>query len=139
MYQEKELLEAKRALLDTMTRVKAAQKAFKSAKNWGIYDTFFDGGLFASMIKRGKIREANQALEKIRQSLIKAEKELGDVHLSIRGVKDRGSDQVLDIYFDNIFTDLRVQGEIKAAINNLDHLELELARVLRQVESQLQK
>ena len=80
----------------------------------------FGGEFFTSWIKRNKIKEANQDISTIAESLKSLNKELEDVDMTLpEGVSDNISDRVWDLWFDNIFTDIRVQGEIKDSLRQL--------------------
>jgi len=80
----------------------------------------FGGEFFTSWIKRNKIKEANQDISAITKSLKSLNKELEDLDMTLpEGVSDTISDRVWDLWFDNIFTDIRVQGEIKDSLRQL--------------------
>ena len=80
----------------------------------------FGGEFFTSWIKRNKIKEANQDISAITKSLKSLNKELEDLDMTLpEGVSDNISDRVWDLWFDNIFTDIRVQGEIKDSLRQL--------------------
>ena len=80
----------------------------------------FGGEFFTSWIKRNKIKEANQDIFAITKSLKSLNKELEDLDMTLpEGVSDTISDRVWDLWFDNIFTDIRVQGEIKDSLRQL--------------------
>lgn len=115
----KELTEAKEAAEELFGRIENAISSLDSASSWGIWD-LLGGGLITSSVKREKIREANADIREI-SSLLKAlNKELEDVDMQLPDeVSDTTHDQVVDIWFDNIITDIRVQEEIKEELKDL--------------------
>lgn len=52
-----------------------------SARSWGTYDTWFGGGLFSSMIKHGRIDEAEGYLHAVDAALERLRRELADVQM----------------------------------------------------------
>lgn len=115
----KELQEAREAANEVIIRIDNATSSLKSALSWGKWD-MFGGEFFTSWIKRNKIKEGNQDISMIAESLKSLNKELEDVDMILpEGVSDNISDRVWDLWFDNIFTDIRVQGEIKDSLRQL--------------------
>ena len=66
MSEEKELREAKEALIDLKNEIDKTIKMTESASRWGIADIFADSGIIG-LIKRGKIKDINGNLEIIRK------------------------------------------------------------------------
>ena len=115
----KELQEAREAANEVIIRIDKATSSLNSALSWGKWD-MFGGEFFTSWIKRNKIKEANQDISAITKSLKSLNKELEDLDMTLpEGVSDTISDRVWDLWFDNIFTDIRVQGEIKDSLRQL--------------------
>ena len=115
----KEIKEAREALLDLQDEIDSVIKGTESASRWGIFDIFADSSL-VGFVKRGKIKDINSGLEIIRKKLEIAKKELGDVRMNLdEEISDTSYDFFVDIIFDNIFTDLRVNREIKEIRENL--------------------
>ena len=119
MSEEKELREAKEALIDLENEIDKTIRLTESASRWGIADIFADSGIIG-LIKRGKIKDINRSLEIIREKLERAKKELYDIRINLdEEIPDSTYDFFVDIIFDNIFTDLRVNREIKEIRENL--------------------
>lgn len=119
MSEEKELREAKEALIDLKNEIDKTIKMTESASRWGIVDIFADSGIIG-LIKRGKIKDINGNLEIIRKKLEVAKRELSDIRIHLdEEIPDSTYDFFVDIVFDNIFTDLRVNREIKEIRENL--------------------
>lgn len=77
-----------------------------SAKNWGIYD-IVGGGFFSSIIKHDRIAETERSFKKIDSLISRFNKELGDIFCE--GIKISATTITIDMFLDNIFTDLSVK------------------------------
>lgn len=134
----KELQEAKEAANEVITRIDNATSSLNSALSWGRWD-MFGGEFFTSWIKRNKIKEANQAISTIAESLKSLNKELEDVDMTLpEGVSDNISDRVWDLWFDNIFTDIRVQGEIKDSLRQLAIFRKSILDLIVKLDTEIQ-
>lgn len=133
MSEEKELREAKEALIDLENEIDKTIKMTESASRWGIADIFADSGIIG-LIKRGKIKDINRSLEIIREKLERAKKELYDIRINLdEEIPDSTYDFFVDIIFDNIFTDLRVNREIKEIRENLFDLRDRVHEILEKI------
>lgn len=133
MTEEREIKEARDALLDLREEIDLVIKETESASRWGIFDIFADSSL-VSFVKRGKIKDINSGLEIIREKLEIAKKELGDVRINLdEEISDTNYDFFVDVIFDNIFTDLRVNREIKEIRENLFDLRDKVEEILRKL------
>ena len=129
----KEIKEAREALLDLQDEIDLVIKETESASKWGIFDIFADSSL-VSFVKRGKIKDINSGLEIIRKKLEIAKKELGDVRINLdEEISDTSYDFFVDVIFDNIFTDLRVNREIKEIRENLFLLRDRVDEILKKL------
>lgn len=129
----KEIKEAQKALLDLQDEIDSVIKETESASRWGIFDIFADSSL-VGFVKRGKIKDINSGLEIIREKLEIAKKELGDVRINLdEEISDTSYDFFVDIIFDNIFTDLRVNREIKEIRENLFDLRERVEEILKKL------
>lgn len=133
MTEEREVKEARDALLDLREEIDSVIKETESASRWGIFDIFADSSLLG-FVKRGKIKGINSGLEIIREKLEVAKKELGDVRINLdEEISDTSYDFFVDVIFDNIFTDLRVNREIKEIRENLFDLRDKVEEILRKL------
>lgn len=122
MSQEKELKEARQALLDLKNEIDKTIKITESASRWGLFDLFADSGL-VGLVKRGKIKDINSNLKIVRDKLEVAKRELNDIRIDLdEEIPDSTYDFFVDVIFDNIFTDLRVNSEIKEIREKLEDL-----------------
>ena len=129
----KEIKEARAALLDLQDEIDSVIKMTESASRWSLFDIFADSSL-VGFVKRGKIKDINSGLEIIRKKLEVAKKELGDVRINLdEEISDTTYDFFVDIIFDNIFTDLRVNREIKEIRENLFDLKERVEEILRKL------
>lgn len=133
MSQEKELKEARQALLDLKNEIDKTIKITESASRWGLFDLFADSGL-VGLVKRGKIKDINSNLEKVRDKLEVAKRELNDIRIDLdEEIPDSTYDFFVDVIFDNIFTDLRVNREIKEIREKLEDLGDRVDELLRKI------
>lgn len=133
MSQEKELKEASQALLDLKNEIDKTIKITESASRWGLFDLFADSGL-VGLVKRGKIKDINSKLKIVRDKLEVAKRELNDIRIDLdEEIPDSTYDFFVDVIFDNIFTDLRVNGEIKEIREKLEDLGDRVDELLRKI------
>ena len=74
----KEVEEAIMAADNALTHLTAAMDKLNSASGWGIFD-MFGGGVFATYIKRSKMKDAQAEMEKAQNALMIFNRELEDV------------------------------------------------------------
>lgn len=133
MSQEKELKEAHQALLDLKNEIDKTIKLTESASRWGLFDLFADSGL-VGLVKRGKIKDINSNLKIVRDKLEVAKRELNDIRIDFdEEIPDSTYDFFVDVIFDNIFTDLRVNREIKEIREKLEDLGDRVDELLRKI------
>jgi len=117
-----------REALSAAARVKStAQEAFeslKSAEGWATYDAFTRGGIFSHIAKYSHIDSAEHSFHSLSSQLRGLKSELSDVHgLTVSGLSEISSVQrTVDFWFDNIFTDLSVRGQIKDNAGEISRL-----------------
>lgn len=93
-------------------------EALGSARSWGTFDILSDSVL-ASFAKRQKLDEARGIAGAAQAELILFERELADVGVALDTELASLADhhRFLDVWFDNIFSDLSVQSRIGDAID----------------------
>ena len=117
----RELAEAMQAARVASGALSQVRDKLGSASGWSTYDTFFGGGALSSAIKHSRLDEAAQAAAHADRCLAVLRSELADV----RGVAVApnlavdGLTRFVDVWFDNIFTDLAVRDRIKQAEHNV--------------------
>lgn len=112
---EKEKREAVEAGRRALESLRAAQRELDGAKNWGVVD-LFGGGFFSSMIKRGKMNNAEQYMQQARYDLRSFNKELRDVE-QVMDLHINTDDflSFADWFFDGFAVDWMVQSRINQA------------------------
>jgi len=134
----KELIEAKTAAEEVVARIDNAIRSLDNASTWGIVD-LLGGGMVSSFIKREKIRGANDDIKEISDSLNMLNKELEDVNMNLPAeISDTVGDNIFDIWLDNIFTDMRVQGEIKDQLNELKDFRATIIELIEKLTSEIE-
>ncbi len=104
-----------------------------SAGNWSTYDTWFGGGLIGSVVKHDRLDQAQRAAARAEQQLDRLGRELADVGGGTEvapALGIGGATRFLDIWFDNVFTDLAVAGRIRDAQRTAADAARNVARVL---------
>lgn len=92
-----------------------ANELLRSAASWSTWDVLGGGGL-VTMAKHGRLDDARQAGAAAAHALERFGDELADVRAHVARAPDLqldGWDHAFDLFFDNIFTDLRIDGMIR--------------------------
>lgn len=117
-----EIAEAGQAAQVAADDLAQVREKLRSAAGWSTYDTFFGGGVVGSAIKHSRLDETAALAARADRSLAVLRTELADVrgvplaapHLAIDGMT-----RFVDVWFDNIFTDLAVRDRIRQAEENV--------------------
>lgn len=133
----KEINEAKAAAVEVLLRLDEAVKSLSDASTMSAWD-MFGGGAFFSVIKRKCIQEANLSIKEAGIYLKCLNNELDDIGMSLpKEISDTMSDNVMDIYFDNIFTDIRVAGEIKEKLDEVKSFRESIENLIIKLDAEL--
>lgn len=139
MDRKKELQEAKDAANKIIEKIDSAIDYLDTAEFWGMWD-IFGGDFLSSWSKRNKIEEANECIKDIVDSVKVLNKELKDVDMVLpEEISNTMSDRTFDIWLDNIFTDLRVQEEIKDAMKELREFKNGIEDLLIRLDDEIGK
>ena len=124
---QREIEEAVQAADEALGHLYRARDLLHSARNWGAFD-IFAGGFISSLVKRGKMSGAQDELDDARGALARLSRELRDID-GVGGLDLAGSGLsfAADVFFDNAFFDLYVQGQI-------DDARYHVNRAIKQVE-----
>lgn len=137
MDKEKEIKEAKAAAVEVLLRLDEALKSLKDASSVSVWD-MVGGGSFFSVIKRKHMQEANLNIKEASIYLKCLNEELDDIGMKLpKEISDTMSDNVMDIYFDNIFTDIRVAGEIKEKLDELKSFRTGIENLIMKLDKEL--
>ncbi|WP_294793993.1 hypothetical protein [uncultured Fenollaria sp.] len=137
MDKEKEIKEAKAAAIEVLLRLDKAVKSLDDASSMSAWD-MLGGGSFFSIIKRKHIQGANLSIKEAGIYLKSLNKELGDIGMRLpKEMSDTMSDNVMDIYFDNIFTDIRVASEIREKLDELKSFRESIENLIIKLDAEL--
>jgi len=143
-----EIEEALRAASRARSTAEKITNSLDSAQGWATYDAFTRGGIISHMAKYSHIDEAEANFNVLSHNLRELKSELSDVQgLTVSGLTEISSGQrTIDFWFDNIFTDLSVRGQIRdnaeqvaQLITSIRNAEAMLQAKLRELESALEK
>ena len=119
----RELREVDQALVagrSALQALLAAKEKLDSADAWSGWDTFGGGGMLSSALKHERLDEARQRLALATDALDRFTTELDDLRMpGIALPEISGMTRGLDIWWDNIFTDLAVRDTIKKALRDV--------------------
>ena len=126
-----EVQEALAAVGEAMYRVNEALVRLRRARELGTIDIWFGGGLFTSWIKRDEMDRADVSMRNIDLALATVRQELADIGVEgpLDGIGDTPLHRTLDVWFDNIVSDLTTQSRIKGATARVEALASALTRV----------
>ncbi len=137
VYYREEILEAIEAADVAIDRLHEASESLSSASGWGLFD-MFGGSLVTTMIKHGRINDAQGAIEEAKEALVDLKQELLDVDKDLDiNIDIGGFLTVADYLFDNIFTDLFVQDKIQDAKAQVQEAINKVKDIKRQLQSYL--
>jgi hypothetical protein len=114
----REIDEAISAAHDAVQALWVATERLGSAGSWSTYDTWFGGGVIGSIVKHDRLDQAQQAASYAESRLAVLRSELADVGVGRELASELSLDRTtrfVDIWFDNIITDLAVGHRISRA------------------------
>ena len=125
----KEIIEAVNAGNIALDRLTEAEKFLSSASHWGVVD-ILGGGFFTSVIKHGKMDDAQNAINEARIAMDSFRKEVKDVNLATgTDISVGGLITCIDIFCDSFIADVYVQSrisearsQVEMAINDVQHI-----------------
>lgn len=107
----------------------------KSASGWGVID-ILGGGLLTSLIKHNDMDDAQIHMNQAKESLMKLSDELKTMNHNLDFQFDvLDFTDTLDIFVDNIFSDLLVQNSISQAREKID----EVIKKVKEIKNQLEE
>lgn len=110
--------------------------SYSSARSWATYDIWAGSGILAHGAKYSHIDKAENNIIRLNHLLEDYESELEDIEPLSNAYYNEFSStlRAIDFFFDNIFTDISVRGQIDDNINSLKKLD----RQIRQIQSRLE-
>ena len=118
-----EVTEAQQAADAAGQALAVVRERLGSASAWSTYDTFFGGGAMASAVKHSRLDDAAAAAARADQCLAVLRTELADVGglgLTAPQLAVDAGTRFVDVWLDNIFSDLAMAGRISQARQNVD-------------------
>jgi hypothetical protein len=94
------------------------EECLGSAGNWSTYDTWFGGGTISSYVKHDRLDKAYVAARMADESLAALRRELADAGGAgavVPSLDIDGLTRFIDVWFDDIFTDISVSSRISDA------------------------
>ncbi|MDV3222885.1 hypothetical protein [Intrasporangium sp.] len=134
--ERREVAEAVAAGHEAMSGLADALSALQSADGWSDWDTFAGGGFISSSIKHDRMDRASGLIERAQAALVAFGRELDD--LGLPGIVLPSTDGLtrgVDIWFDNIFTDLGVRGRIKSSLTSVQEVLGQVSEVVQELEA----
>ncbi|ODR20744.1 hypothetical protein [Mycolicibacterium porcinum] len=130
-----ELEQASAAGQRALTELRRAAEQLDSARSWSAYDTWFDGGFIASMVKEDKLDGVAASLRSADTDLKRFSTELADVHMEgVRLIELSSFTRLFDVWFDNFFTDFAVRDRIIEAQGKVDQAITGVKRILADLD-----
>lgn len=120
--------------------LREANELLESADRWSDADTFLGGGMASSNVKHERVDEAvghvlgaERLLRVLRDEL--GEEDLGTPVSAGLGVDD--TTRIVDVYFDNIFTDLRVGSQIDRGLDQVGRAAVRVREIRTSLAAQI--
>lgn len=120
-----EAIEACKRAIETKN---IAMNLLESAESWATWDAWAGGGLITDMIKYDKIEAVQVQFKQLSADINQLKREMSDLgeNTSLELANIDSTTQLFDIWFDNIFTDLKVKAQINAQIEALQVISEQL-------------
>jgi len=133
----RELLEARDAGRYALGQVQSAMGSLDSAAGWSTWDVW-GGGLVSDMMKYSHMDEAQDRMQSAQSALRRYQAELADVAMTASfDLQPGGFTRTMDIFFDNIFSDLAVRDRIDQSLNQLAYVEDQVLQIQNRLETEL--
>ena len=114
-----------------LEEVKLAKHDLEWSKKWGKVDMVAKDSM-SSIAKQNKIRKVKLKFENIEKLINQFNKELEDI--KINNLEFSNITFAMDIFFDNIFTDISVQRQINDWIEDIERLEDKVQNILYKLQ-----
>ena len=114
-----------------LEEVKLAKHDLEWSKKWGKFDMVAKDSM-SSIAKQNKIRKVKLKFENIEKLINQFNKELEDI--KINNLEFSNITFAMDIFFDNIFTDISVQRQINDSIEDIERLEDKVQNILYKLQ-----
>lgn len=138
--QKKELEEAILATMNVYGLAKRAKEEYEAAHSYATFD-LFGGGIVGDIAKYDRISNAANLVLKLKSASWLMNKEIGDVKQAGLENLDEFTQhmQAIDMFFDNIFTDISVRNRIQRNIDQLNSFIHQLDEIMQDLRSKQRK
>lgn len=131
-----QLIEARDAVDVALARIDEIQKMTSNAKAWSWFD-ILGNGFIGSFYKRQNIKNINDKMAALQEDLQRVVAELDDINLTADfNLSDTSQDLFLDVFFDNIVTDIRVHQELSDLNHELENTAEQLNIIARVIDNE---
>lgn len=132
-----EINEAIRAANRAKNTAKSAMGHLDNAEGWATFDLLSRGGIISHLAKYEHIDRAEEDFNALYSQLRELKKELSDIEIyDAPGLSEIDTTtRMVDFWFDNIFTDIRVRNTIRNNIEELRSLYGKLDRIIADLET----
>jgi hypothetical protein len=136
--QLRQLDEAIAAGEHALSSLSALEDQLGTASGWSTYDTFFGGGMISTAIKHDHMDQAAALSRDADAALRGFGREMGEVGLG--GVDEAltmsDGTRFVDMWFDNIFTDMTVRSQIQSAQVRAERAGAQVQRLVHEASTQ---
>ena len=132
--QMKEIREAMSACSAAMQQIYSIERSLEDAEGWGTLD-MLGGGLISTMAKHSHLDDAQGQIEHLQYLLSRVRTELADIHISTDiQIQVDGFMRFADYFFDDLFSDWRVQGRIHSSQQQVSGTKSRISSVTGQLQ-----
>jgi urease accessory protein UreF len=127
--------EALRAADRVRSTARSAMDYLDDVEGRATYDIWFSKGLISHMAKYDRIDGAQEQMDRLRSHISDLKRELKDIDPDI-GFSPSSIDfttRAIDFWFDNIFTDMAVRGQIRDNMDQISSLILKTDRIIEKL------
>lgn len=134
LYELEEAISAANRVTSTAYR---ALNQLESAEGWATYDALTQGGIISHIAKYDHIDNAQKDFNSLNCDLKNFQKELLDVNIesTFDSIGIDSYTRAVDLWFDNIFTDLSVRDKIQENIGTITQLNTKINKAVGKLES----
>jgi len=131
----KEIKEAFDASEDALKHINKSIELLREARGWGEFDIIGGGGL-TSLAKREAMKAASIKMKATKEAVENFKSQIKDVE-KFESLNLNESSVLLDVFFDNVFTDFSVQSKINKALDKCREARREIESINSDLDSQL--
>lgn len=131
----KEIKEAFDASELALKHLDKSIEILREARGWGAYDIVAGGGM-SSYVKRDRMKAASKNMKATKEAVENFKSQIKDVE-KFESLNLTESSLLLDVFFDNLFTDFVVQSKINEALDKCIDARRDIVPINKDLKSQL--